>query len=416
MKKIYFASLAAMLLSIPASAQKLTLLQPEDGTMPATLCISPDGKYIGGTDYYSYSGFVCDWQAGNFKWLEPADEFGCEIRSINNDGIGTGFNGPAITFDINGNVTTIGEANTIGEAISADGSLICGSITKGEINTAPVLWRDGKMVSLPEPSTKYAGTNVNGSTAKYMNSDGTVLVGQIVDDMATYPMVVWHQNRDGETYSADPVCRFYVRPDKDGNKLCSQFSATNISSNGKYVAVTLAWSEDEIMRFGRYDLEADTLEAAPDPEDADLKGQDFVSSGIADDGTMIGYIGEREMGSRTAAIWKAGDKAPMKLSQAFPTVTELADFDATYPMTTPTAITPDGRYIAGFAMDADGFLKTFVLDTTADPTAVEGVEAEKAKAKVTARYNVAGQKMVSAAKGINIIKMSDGRGMKVAVK
>ena len=51
-----------------------------------------------------------------------------------------------------------------------------------------------------------------------------------------------------------------------------------------------------------------------------------------------------------------------------------------------------------------------------DASAIEGVTASGTAVSETARYNAAGQMMASPAKGLNIIRMSDGSIRKVMVK
>ena len=91
--------------------------------------------------------------------------------------------------------------------------------------------------SLPEPANKWLGFTNNGTSAKYINGDGTVIVGQIIDDMSSYPVVVWHMNTDS-TYSVDPICRKYFETG-DGNKTYWLFSASAVSNNGKWIALTV---------------------------------------------------------------------------------------------------------------------------------------------------------------------------------
>lgn len=56
-----------------------------------------------------------------------------------------------------------------------------------------------------------------------------------------------------------------------------------------------------------------------------------------------------------------------------------------------------------------------VIFVNQDPSAINGVENGK-DATVLSRYNVAGQRITAPVKGINIVKLSDGRTVKVNIK
>lgn len=72
---------------------------------------------------------------------------------------------------------------------------------------------------------------------------------------------------------------------------------------------------------------------------------------------------------------------------------------------------------AGVVKNAAGDLNEQIIISfkCVEPTAIDGVDADS-NATVTARYNINGQKMGVAVKGINIVKMSDGKVRKVLVK
>ena len=51
-----------------------------------------------------------------------------------------------------------------------------------------------------------------------------------------------------------------------------------------------------------------------------------------------------------------------------------------------------------------------------DPTGIDGAVKDNANSSVVARYSIDGRKLDAPVKGLNIVKMADGRSMKVLVK
>ena len=127
-------------------------------------------------------------------------------------------------------------------------------------------------------------------------------------------------------------------------------------------------------------------------------------------------------------IWKAGESDIQRLATAFPGATRLADYDEGF-FNTPCAISADGRYIAGFAHispedpNEDEYYLSWVLDTQ-DPDAAGSATAvapivvkDKDKvAKIKALYSLDGARRNTLSKGINILRMSDGKSLKKLVK
>ncbi len=422
MQKIYISALvAATLFSTNLAAQKLTVLPSTADQAYAGLCISPNGKYVAGTDYFTYAGFVTDWQAGEFKTQDPIDEFGCEWRQVTDNGVAVGFNGPASTFDYNGEVKALeGGESTVGEGITADGSIVCGTSSPSSVTHA-VIWRDGVIENLPEPTTEEAGFNVGGTYAKYISADGKLIVGYIVDDMSTFPLITWAWDDEAKAYKYNIVCKDYFNTGAEGDtKPYAMFMPMGVSANGKYIALTLYSESTGVNEVARYDVETATLTVAKLAAEgtAVVSGTSMVSSSIANDGTMIGFTGDMAgQLPRNGFIWKGGEESPKLLAEACPDIADLATFDL-IGAHTPTGITPDGRYVVGFAADAEGNYKTYVLDLKTEGAGIESaVEGNgKADAVEVARYNMGGQKVGGNVKGLNIVKMSDGTVKKYIVK
>ncbi len=160
---------------------------------------------------------------------------------------------------------------------------------------------------------------------------------------------------------------------------------------------------------------AKLLLKAPDVLLAEV-GAEVYGFGVSDDGTVVGFL------------WKAGESDIQRLATAFPGATRLADYDEGF-FNTPCAISADGRYIAGFAhispedLNEDEYYVSWVLDTQ-DPDAAGSasdvapiVVKDKDKvAKIKALYSLDGARRNTLSKGINILRMSDGKSLKKLVK
>ena len=156
-------------------------------------------------------------------------------------------------------------------------------------------------------------------------------------------------------------------------------------------------------------------------------GAEVYGFGVSDDGTVVGFYGGA-YGPRVGFLWKAGESDIQRLATAFPGATRLADYDEGF-FNTPCAISADGRYIAGFAhispedLNEDEYYVSWVLDTQ-DPDAAGSasdvapiVVKDKDKvAKIKALYSLDGARRNTLSKGINILRMSDGKSLKELVK
>ncbi len=417
----------------PASITVLGNITGEDGAtyQPCVQAVSPNHRYVAGPAYNietgAYGMFVYDIETDNYAVEAALDDFGADIREVNNDGVATGYNEQACFFNIDGTVDYFyaeEEMSTIARDASDDLSVAVGCyyLTNGYLTTACV-WKDGKRMDLPVPTDEELGFETNGSSAYYTNSDGSVIVGYVVDNFSTNPLLVWRLQDDG-TYECDPVCTRYFSPDGDvEGRPYIMFSPQGFSRNGRYVSLHLSVYDEATEWFteqyiGRLDLESGELETYRADGQGEIEANsEMTATQVSDNGTVIGYtsMGWGPMSQRNAIIWQKG-KTPTKLATLLPDITEIAAYD-NVGMNTAIDITPDGRYIAGFAMDENYAYNGYVIDIGSEAAGVKAVKVADGEAAVeVARYAINGTRLTAPVKGVNIVKMSDGTVKKVIVK
>ena len=418
----------------PASIKVLDNITGEDGAtyQPCVQAVSPNHRYVAGPAYNietgAYGMFVYDIETDNYAVEAALDDFGADIREVNNDGVATGYNEQACFFNINGTVDYFyaeEEMSTIARDASDDLSVAVGCyyLTTGYLTTACV-WKDGNRMDLPVPTDEELGFETNGSSAYYTNSDGSVIVGYVVDNFSTNPLLVWRLQDDG-TYECDPVCTRYFSPDGDvEGRPYIMFSPQGFSRNGRYVSLNLSVYDEATEWFteqylGRLDLETGTLEEYRADGNGEIAANsEMTASQVSDNGTIIGYVssgGWGPMQQRNAMIWQK-DKTPRLLATMCPDVKEIALYDEVG-FNTAIDITPDGRYIAGFAYDDTYNYKSFLLDIGSEAAGVKAVKvADDEDVVEVARYAINGTRLGAPVKGVNIVKMSDGTVKKVIVK
>lgn len=418
MKQIFLIfALAAAFTS--AMAQKLTMVTNPDEENPLmALCISDNGQYIGGSDA-GYGYFVADWQKNNVMELPTKDDTaGSEIRAVSNDGTGVGFDLLPIKLDMFGTRTELADVNGIGEDITPDGKLIVGSIAPKGALQYPCIWKDGVKIDLPHPTTEELGFEYGGSTARLVSADGKTIVGYVVDSLATFPMIAWRLSEDGKTYNYDFIAKDFFAPNENSKNNFQKIHPVGLSGNGRYIALWVKTKDMEKDGAARYDLATGKLEVMDyDPNDAVItKETRVMPADIADDGTLVGYTYEES--PKKALIWYPDSKYMALMADAFPEVSEFAQFDE-YGLNGPARITPDGRYIVGlaYAMVAENMLNyaSYVLDVKGTPSGITSVHTEAGKAK-TQRFTIDGRQVSRPVKGLNILRTSDGKVVKVMVK
>lgn len=441
MKKTLLTMVAMMATCSAVMAQNGIVEIPDaegHGLMATTM--SPNGKYIAGADAVTGGGFMYDRESKQIVTFDPIVfnpdiDTDLQIKSISNNGLAVGWNGAASTFDFaTKKCTTFGELEQyLFLGISPSGNNIVGARYDGENEEGtPCIFNNGTPVDLPEPSDNFLGYTSAGASALSIGDNG-IISGYFVDDMATRPATIWAPNKDGKTYSAYPISRPYFAPSSESTMPYATFTCdqTTMSPNGKWLVINYekyVGDFEAITGVARYNLENDSVEFFVPNEEEDERfsevGNEVFGFAVSDEGTIVGFYGGA-YGPRVGFMWKKGDSTIQTLATSFPGATKLAEYDEGY-FNTPCGISADGRYITGFALatpaddeEGEGNYVSWILDTEdkSATTAVESVVKDNDKvAKVKARYSLDGMRRDGKFKGVNILRMTNGKTVKKIVK
>ncbi len=382
------------------------------------LALSTDGKYIAGALGMSSEGsFIIDTE-NDYWMIYTAQSTGTQARGVSDTGVAVGYDIYPMTFSITGETTILeggqGEAS-FAEGITPDGTIIVGSISDSENSWVghACYWKDGELVLLPEPSKEDVGVEktMDGTHAVKISADGSLIVGYFYDNWSTWPCIAWTLNEDG-SYTCDPICKGLYEEDQDEDLESPNpyytFFPTALSRNGKYIGLTLEKSNgDHTNYIGRYNVETKELEVA------DNSYSLTSTPGIADDGTMLASS------SGNAYIWRPGKTSATRLIAEYPLVTEFVDYD-TDGDHLPMDISPDGRYIMGFAWiyddaTATGVYGAYLFDTVKYEQAAGIASVENDENAEKSIYSIDGRKLNSLQHGINIVK-KNGKTSKYIVR
>lgn len=428
-KLLLSAALAAICFT--ASAQKLTYIPYSENGYLAGTVISPNGRYAGGSDLGGQA-FIYDTENGQIKYFaspnlggEDTEGNDADIRSINDNGVGIGYmEGKAAKFDFaSGQYSSILDESSIAQFISNDGKFVTGFTYDNSYRRYPFWMVDGVKKALPVPTEKWLGYEENGFHIEKATDDGSIIIGSTLDNFASFPLLIWNRNAGDSTYSVSVTSKrfFDGSANLDGSQPYDWFEGAAISADGKWVAINLHPKNDYEagMSIARFNVDGDSLELITCP---DVSGQSwYYANGIANDGTIVGYIENQRSNGRKAIICKGGETEAKYMTEAFPTVTELATMDNN-DLNCPCSITPDGRYIEGYGYvdynETSLCYATYVLDTKGVVTAVDKVAANADGNKVAASYTADGKRISRLSKpaGVVINKFANGRVKKTFTK
>lgn len=415
-----------------ANAQKLTYYPwTSNGYLQAITC-SQNGEFIAGEDMPGQA-FIANMKTGEIKYFassrlgegDGTEKVDACVNSVTDNGVGFGyFEGKSAKFDFNTGETTIidKEESALVKTATTDGSMAFGVTYNSEYSQKACYWdAEGKKTMLPTFSDNVLGYELNGYNVMQASADGSTVVGAAIDNYYSLPMVIWHRNSDGQTYSLNvPSKRYYDGSvNLDGFQKYDKVMAEAISANGKWVALSM---HDKATGkrgplygqvIARYDVEADTLgiidcpDAAPDCY--------YYASGISNDGTIIGSIEDQNTNGNISMICLAGSNTAQSMSEVYPDIKEIQAMDG-YELNMPCAITADGRYIVGYGYvdyDEDNLcLGSYIIDTQ-KTTGVESVENAEKSSKVVASYSVDGKKLANPESSRLVInRLANGKSVK----
>lgn len=447
MRKTLLTAVAALAASSAIYAQSdngfTVIPSPADDNL-IMYSLSPNGRYVGGNTLVTNQAAVYDLQDKKLTIVgEEAPDGSADVRKIADDGkfvaMFSDTNTWGTLYSFSGDILANYGNGSLPKGLTKSGDLTVGAMMNADGATWNACYWDGTTpVYLPEPSEKWAGwtsldpddpRTVNGTSADFVSADKSVIVGYIIDNMSTYPAAIWRQNKDGKTYSLDFISHRYFDNDWDGTRPYVMFQSSALSSNGKWIAITLATADvngfSQNYGFGRFNVDTETLETYLYDDQASV--EETYASGIADDGTIVGFISS-SVGEQ-GVIWPADEKAPSTLAEKYPNVPQFAEYDEGGHMV--GAISADGRYISGYGYyyrgldtddesdDSAGY-ESYIFDrqakgTTGIKAATTTTNKNLGQKKFT-RYTLDGRKVSSRIPGFNILKFGDGRTVKTLEK
>ncbi|MCD8290566.1 MAG: hypothetical protein LUC91_03580 [Prevotella sp.] len=399
------------------------------------MAMSTDGRYIAGEVGYNSEGtFVYDVETGDMNVYIATSATGSCAYGVSDTGVAATYDLGPMTFSIDGTAVALegnqGEASFASD-ITPDGTIVVGGVTREDDSEMSgyyghaCYWIDAKQYLLPEPTAQELGLTVieedetdyamDGTHALLINEDGSLIVGYFYDRWSQWPCIAWTRGDDG-SYTCDPICAGYYNEDQwsqtDNDNPYYTFHPSGLSKNGKYIALDLALSNgDNFSRIGRFNMDTRELEVA------EVDDYGFESSGVANDGTVLA-----KSTTGDAYIWRPDTDEPKRLRSSYPLATGLQDLD-TQGENWPMSITPDGRYIMGWAWMYDenistdtGYYCIYRLDTVQYENAAGIVSITNDEQDTTkAIYSVDGRRLSKLQPGINIVK-KNGKTSKYLIR
>lgn len=388
--------------------------------------ISPNGQYVCGPLEFAAGYFIGDLESNTFIFAPAVDDEGAYLGNVDNDGVAIGFNGPGVTFSIDG-VETVLEVPSeeykyiVGHDLSDDGSVMVGDLVGVGYTTTAAYSRDGgQWTALPFPDDIDLGQyNRKISTALCVSGDGKYILGTVG---ALGPAMLWVLNEQGE-YEADPIFQDYAMTDKeDLDKPFISFKAENISSNGKHILLSVQEYDENVIckpMAAIYNPETRELDVYSDNQEIDEYGIGITPIAIADNGTFIGIIGAPAMNFGTF-IMKSGSRQAETFAHAFPDYEKIWENLNIYGYHVPTGISADGSRILGNGWYSENpydeitpaYFMTYVLDLSGSD-GVEAIEPATSDDMLKDIYTIDGKRVQTPVKGLNIIRLNNGKVIKV---
>ncbi len=353
------------------------------------LTATPDGKFAAGSNFMSGNPAV--WDVENKDVVDIANILG-DAFGINENGtivgqgrdvnagddtfnnyafMGKGSKGSFLYYNPDveeiydefwGETYTVNvEDGSAAYSINGDENLIAGFYYNG-YSPRPCIWKApftaaSDRITLPVPTSEELGFSVDGAEVRWMSADASVLCGFVVDDTASWPLVVWNRQADG-SYTADPVCKAFFHPfewdpETPVNAPYMMFHPCGISANGEWVALTVQeYSEefDVAEVAARFNLKTKELVIC--------ENGDFEPGSISNDGTVVGSTKQSMWDPKPvhSYVWKAGEKKAIDLAEMLG-----ADVFDVFAETKMCYIAPDNSFAFGYGIDESFNTTSFIL-------------------------------------------------------
>ena len=449
MKKILLSGAALLMAFTGAKAQwaeEITTnwdLLNYGGFMP--LCMSTHGQYLGGATF-SNNAFM--YNIPEWTSLIITEEMGSvvtemgspEITAVTDNGVAVGFDGSGAFKIENGKYSILSRENSqypiiTPNDISDDGKIVVGYVADGTFYQYACYWDNGARMLLPRPKDEELGYKTYGARANRITADGSLILGNFVDAKGSKPMILWQRQADG-TYKYLPVSEGKYEPvdvlqmDSKTGEITIKERGTNpylrfqggaISKDGKTVGMMIVKNSETVlfppMQVAYYDIETAELEIV-EPCGMLSEGGEFEVTGLSDDRTLIGNIGD-PLSNQTPFIMYSDTKIPTALWEAFPDV-ELMQiyklYNEGHNNFLANAITADGTLITGYILEPDDFRGlAFVLGTKGDNLGVTTLGQENKEEGKAEYYTIDGLRLQAPVKGLNIVRNPDGTTRKIYV-
>lgn len=406
MKKL-FTTLSLAACTVAAVAQTVSPVSEQFQLMGESM--SQNLKYVAGTNYSTYAPAI--WVVGDNSVVDfPQAEEG-QFHGISNNGIAVGSKTYAVKATLDGQLVELyadkgelieedwgsyytGEAGSDAWGITPDGTVIVGDYYDSSYITHPCLWIGDSRIDLPLPDASAVPFTFDGAGARFISDDASVVVGYLNDDFGLWPAMVWRKNAAGG-YDPDPLCADYFETEPGMGKPFMTFEACGVSGNGEWISLNCS------PEFDMYNWEQPTVQCGRlnlTTKQLDLYGDgtiEFRMYGIANDGTTVGFKDTGMMLGREGAIWYAGQEAPRMITDLFPKNEYFTSVTGESGCCAPGYITPDGKYVQGFAMTTDEKMdiSSFIIETPAPLTAINDVKVNNEGKKVEGAYDLTGRRV-----------------------
>ena len=406
MKK-FFTTVFMVASVLVATAQTVSTVSEEMQLLGESM--SANCKYVVGTNYTTFNPTIWVVDGNTYVNFETLEEG--QFHGISNNGIAVGAKTYAVKANTDGTWSELyadkgelieedwgsyytGEAGSDAWGITPDGNIIVGDYFDANYITRPCLWIGDKRVDLPLPEADAVPFEFDGAGARYISDDGKVILGYLNDNFGLWPACIWRQSADG-TYVCDPICKDYYMEEPGQGKPFMSFEGRGISANGEWITLVVCpeydmwnWEQPKIQ-CARLNLKTKELNVYGD-------GSQVISLyGIANDGTAVGFEDTGSMFGRKGAVWFPGKSAPSMFSELFSGNEYFESVTGDMGCCAPGVITSDAKKIQGFAMTNDEKMdiSSFIVDTPAEPTAINDLTVTPVTKEVKGTYDLTGRRV-----------------------